>query len=226
MKLESFCKASDIVNKTNWYPTGWEKEIGVGGECNLILYCVGERTEALKASRKNWNRWIQEVGGWEDTLECTRDMGSEWFSGIREGRYPRWKAPQWGEGNYWIRHQQKDRSLNERWGCYHTTKALTHNSSCPKAMQGWKWRRAWGKESPVTGPKWGPAEGEAQDLTPLLTLWGVHKKGPTMTSLQKTQQTAERVRCWYVYPTNEKKTAYPPVELGKSCRKLKRRPTL
>jgi hypothetical protein len=25
MKLESFCKAKDIVNKTNWQTTDWEK---------------------------------------------------------------------------------------------------------------------------------------------------------------------------------------------------------
>ena len=25
MKLENFCKAKDIVNKTNWQPTDWEK---------------------------------------------------------------------------------------------------------------------------------------------------------------------------------------------------------
>ena len=25
MKLESFCKAKDMVNKTNWQPTDWEK---------------------------------------------------------------------------------------------------------------------------------------------------------------------------------------------------------
>jgi hypothetical protein len=25
MKLESFCKAKDIVKKTNWQPTDWEK---------------------------------------------------------------------------------------------------------------------------------------------------------------------------------------------------------
>ena len=25
IKLESFCKAKDIVNKTNWQPTDWEK---------------------------------------------------------------------------------------------------------------------------------------------------------------------------------------------------------
>jgi hypothetical protein len=25
MKVESFCKSKDIVNKTNWQPTDWEK---------------------------------------------------------------------------------------------------------------------------------------------------------------------------------------------------------
>jgi hypothetical protein len=27
MKLESFCKGKDIVNKTNWQPTVWEKSL-------------------------------------------------------------------------------------------------------------------------------------------------------------------------------------------------------
>jgi hypothetical protein len=27
LKLESFCKAKDIVNKTNWQPTDWEKNL-------------------------------------------------------------------------------------------------------------------------------------------------------------------------------------------------------
>ena len=27
MKLESFWKAKDIVNKTNWQPTDWEKKV-------------------------------------------------------------------------------------------------------------------------------------------------------------------------------------------------------
>ena len=27
MKLESFCKAKDMVNKTNWQPTDWEKNL-------------------------------------------------------------------------------------------------------------------------------------------------------------------------------------------------------
>jgi hypothetical protein len=27
MKLESFCKAEDIANKTNWQPTDWKKNL-------------------------------------------------------------------------------------------------------------------------------------------------------------------------------------------------------
>ena len=27
MKLESLCKAKNIVNKTNWQPTDWEKKL-------------------------------------------------------------------------------------------------------------------------------------------------------------------------------------------------------
>jgi hypothetical protein len=36
----------------------------VEGERNLIWYSVREKTEALRASRKNVNRQSQEIGGW------------------------------------------------------------------------------------------------------------------------------------------------------------------
>ena len=29
MKLENFCKAKDIVNRTKWQPTNWEKKSSV-----------------------------------------------------------------------------------------------------------------------------------------------------------------------------------------------------
>jgi hypothetical protein len=41
-----------------------------------------------------------------------------------------------------------------------------------------------------------------QGMTLLLRLWSTHKKGPSMTALQKTQQAAERVRCRYLHPIN------------------------
>jgi hypothetical protein len=37
---------------------------------------------------------------------------------------------------------------------------VTHNCSCLKELQGWKWRGAWGKEGPATGPNWDPPQGE------------------------------------------------------------------
>jgi len=36
----------------------------------------------------------------------------------------------------------KRKTSSEGWGCYPTVKTLTHDSSCLKEMQGWKWRRA------------------------------------------------------------------------------------
>jgi hypothetical protein len=74
---------------------------------------------------------------------------------------PRWNALQWGDGTYRAHLQQKDRASSEGWGCYPTVTPMTHTFSCLKELQGWKWRRTWGKEDPVTGPKWDPAEEEA-----------------------------------------------------------------
>ena len=59
-------------------------------------------------------------------------------------------------------------------------------------------------------------KGWSQVLTILLRLWSTHKKGPSMTILQKTQQTAERVRYRYLHPTNGQKLLAPVVELGKA----------
>jgi hypothetical protein len=44
-----------------------------------------------------------------------------------------------------------------------------------------------------------------------------------MTSLQKTQQAAERVRYRYLYPTNTQKQLTPVVEFEKAEKKLRRR---
>jgi hypothetical protein len=37
---------------------------------------------ALRACRKNENRQLQEIGGWE-IGECTRDLGGKRLSGIK-----------------------------------------------------------------------------------------------------------------------------------------------
>jgi hypothetical protein len=36
----------------------------------------------MRASRKNGNRQPQEVRGWGDLPECTRDLGEERLSGL------------------------------------------------------------------------------------------------------------------------------------------------
>ena len=59
------------------------KVYGVGIKGIMIWYYVGERTEALRASRKNRNRQPQEVGGLGDPPECTRDLGGERLSGFK-----------------------------------------------------------------------------------------------------------------------------------------------
>jgi hypothetical protein len=48
--------------------------------------------------------------------------------------------------------------------------------------------------------------------------WSTHKKGPSMTALQKIQQAAEKVRCRYLHPTNGQKLLTPVVGLGKAGR--------
>ena len=40
--------------------------------------------EGLRASRKNGNSQLQEIGGWEDPPECTRDLGGKRLSGLKE----------------------------------------------------------------------------------------------------------------------------------------------
>lgn len=50
---------------------------------NMIWYWVGDRTEALRSSRKNVHRQPREEGGWEDFPDCTRDPGDERLSGLK-----------------------------------------------------------------------------------------------------------------------------------------------
>ena len=53
------------------------------GEHDPVLGAVGNRSEALRASRKNGNRKPQEVGGGGDPLGGTRDVGGEKHSGLK-----------------------------------------------------------------------------------------------------------------------------------------------
>ena len=47
------------------------------------------------------------------------------------------------------------------WDCHPTVKNSDSELFCLKELQGQKWRRDQGKDGPVTGPTWDPAQGEA-----------------------------------------------------------------
>jgi hypothetical protein len=51
----------------------------------MIRYWVGggNRTEALRASRKKGNMQLGKVGGWEDPPEYTRDLEGGRHSGLK-----------------------------------------------------------------------------------------------------------------------------------------------
>jgi hypothetical protein len=41
-----------------------------------------------------------------------------------------------------INKSREDRASSDGWGCHPTVTSLTHNCSCLKQLQGWKWRGA------------------------------------------------------------------------------------
>jgi hypothetical protein len=59
---------------------GWG--VGERGEPELVLV-KGKRLKQLRASRRNGNRHLQEIGGWGDTPECPRDLGGKRLSGLK-----------------------------------------------------------------------------------------------------------------------------------------------
>jgi hypothetical protein len=72
------------------------------------------------------------------------------------------------------------------------------------------------KKSPLTGPKWDPAQREVPKHDTITEAMECSQKGIYHDCPQKTQQAAERVRCSYLHPTNLQKQLSPVVELGKS----------
>jgi hypothetical protein len=64
-----------------------ERGLGGGacwrGEHDRVLG-GGKGLKSLKASRKNGNMQSQKVGGWGDLPECTRDLGDERLSELKE----------------------------------------------------------------------------------------------------------------------------------------------
>jgi len=95
------------------------------------------RVYNLRASRKNGNRQLWEVGDRPPPPECTRDLRSERLTALK-GRGLRWNVLLWGEGTCRAHFQQKDRASNEE-----RTVLLSHSQNFlkggPKA-----WHYYWG----------------------------------------------------------------------------------
>ena len=75
---------------------------------------------------------------------------------------------------------------SEGWGCHPTVTPL-------KELQGCKWRGAWGKEGPVTGPKWDPDQGEGP-------------RPDTITEAMESSQKGTYHDCPLKYPTSSWKS--------------------
>jgi len=101
------------------------------------------------------------------------------------------KCPTVGRGNLLSPPPAETKGIKWRMGLLSHNQTLTHNSSCLKEMQGWKWRKAWGKEGPVTGPKGIQLKGRPQDLRerPHQLRWGLQhlysRRFPGLGSVRK-----------------------------------------
>ena len=59
----------------------WKGKWGRGGESDLVLG-KGKGLKPCGAAERNVNRQPQEIGGWGDPPECTRDLGGERLPGL------------------------------------------------------------------------------------------------------------------------------------------------
>jgi hypothetical protein len=58
-----------------------------GGDGNMIWYWVGEKGQKGRSSEGQQKEWKQETSGcrrWGEPPECTRDLGGERLSGLKE----------------------------------------------------------------------------------------------------------------------------------------------
>jgi hypothetical protein len=186
---------------------------GWGGTWYSIWW--GKKTEALPASRKNGNRQPWEIGDWRDPPEIWEVIDSKDSKG----------------GTLYEIPDSREKEPIEPTSCMKSGQEVRDGVSIPQSqlwaifVPVWKNYTDRNGEEPEEeklywqGQSGIQLKGRSQGLTLLLRLWSTHKKGPSMTALRKTQETAERVRCKYLHPTNGQKLLTPVVELGKSWKK-------
>ena len=80
---------------------------------------------------KTGNLLRQEVGEGVPP-ECTRDLGGERFSGLKDEMLD-------SKVRELIEPTSIRKTSSEGGGCHPTVKTLTHNCFCLKKLQGWKW---------------------------------------------------------------------------------------
>jgi hypothetical protein len=130
-------KQSQVGMEEGTWEGKWGRGVGRRGEPDLVLR-EGKSIEALGARRKKGSRQPQEIGGCGDPPECTRDLGGERLSGIKGRDLDEMLNNK--ERELIVSTSIRKAASSEGWGCHPTVKPLTHNCSCLKELQGWKWR--------------------------------------------------------------------------------------
>jgi hypothetical protein len=94
-----------------------------------------------------------------------------------------------------------------------------HNSDpyffLSKRITGWKWREAWEKEGPATGPKWDPPQVEVPRPDTITEAMEHSEMEHIMTALWKTQQVVEWIIFRYFDLINGQKQMIPFVKVGR-----------
>ena len=52
MKLDTFCNAKDIVNKTNWHPTDWEQNLTNSTSDRGLIYKIYKELKKITSKKK------------------------------------------------------------------------------------------------------------------------------------------------------------------------------
>jgi hypothetical protein len=140
-------------------------------------------------------------------------QGCKRLSGLKERDFS-WNALCWREGNCRTHLQQIDRESSEGWGCHPTVTSLTHNCSCLKGLQGWKWTGAWGKVGPEIGPKWDPAQAEVPRSESITEAMEHSQKGTCHGCPLKDPTSRWKSQMQIFAPSNGQKQLIPVVELN------------
>jgi hypothetical protein len=107
LEKKAIMRGKGATGREGGWEMGWKREYDV-------VLGRGKGLKSLRASRKNGNRQPQEIEGWGDPPECTRDLVGERLSGIKKMDL-RGDGLHWGEETCRVHLQQKVRASSEEW---------------------------------------------------------------------------------------------------------------